>query len=269
MRFRNIVTPAAVLLAVPLFVAVQGPSGRAATPAGTVAITDRGPRAPAGGVTASPRSAGPGTPDYRAVCTTHPAPGRATCLSLVRTDVRPSLTAPPSASPYAAYGPPNFQAAYNLPSSWAGRGQTVAIVDAYNDPNAATDLAYYRSHYGLPAANLTIVNQNGQTSPLPPDAGSTGWASEESLDLDMVSAICPHCTILLVETDDNDDSNLGTGVDTAVRMGAGYVSNSYGAPEFPGESALPTPTTTIRVWRSPCPPGTAGTALSTPPTRST
>ena len=240
MKFRKIVTPAALLLAVPLFAAVQGPSGRAGTPADAAAITDPGPQAPAEGVAASLSSARPGTPDYRAVCTTHPAPGQATCLALVRTDVRPSLTAPPSASPYAAYGPPNFQAAYNLPSSSAGSGQTVAIVDAYNDPNAARDLAYYRSHYGLPPANLTIVNQNGQTSPLPLDAGSNGWASEESLDLDMVSAICPHCKILLVETDDNYFNNLGTGVNTAVSMGAGYVSNSYGGTEATGESALDT-----------------------------
>ena len=236
MKFRNIVTAAAVLLAVPLFVAVQGPSGRAATSADTVAITDPGPQAPAEGVPASLSSAGPGTPDYRAVCTTHPAPGQATCLSLIRTDVRPSLAAQPSASPYVAYGPPNFQAAYNLPSSSAGSGQTVAIVDAYNDPDAASDLAYYRSYYRLPPANLTIVNQNGQISPLPPDAGSNGWASEESLDLDMVSAICPNCEILLVETDDNYFNNLGAGVDTAVSMGAGYVSNSYGAAEFDGET---------------------------------
>ena len=240
MKFRKIVTPAAVLLAVPLFAAVQGPGGRAATPAGTGAITDPGPPAPAEGVPASLSSAGPGTPDYRAVCTTHPAPGRAACLSLIRTDIRPSMTAQPSASPYVAYGAPNFQAAYELPSSSAGSGQTVAIVDAYNDPNAASDLAYYRSHYRLPPANLTIVNQNGQTSPLPPDAGSNGWASEESLDLDMVSAICPHCMILLVETDDNYFNNLGTGVDTAVSMGAGYVSNSYGAAEFDGETSSDT-----------------------------
>ena len=236
MKFRKIVTAAALLLAVPLFVAVQGPSGRAARSADTIAITDPGPQAPAEGVPASLSSAGPRTPDYRAVCTTHPAPGQATCLSLIRTDVRPSLTAQPSASPYAAYGPPNFQAAYNLPSSSAGSGQTVAIVDAYNDPNAASNLAYYRSYYGLPAANLQVVNEYGQTSPLPADAGSTGWASEESLDLDMVSAICPNCKILLVETDDNSLDNLGTGVDTAASMGAGYVSNSYGAAEFDGET---------------------------------
>ena len=230
-------TAAALLLAVPLFVAVQGPSGRAATPAGTVAIIDPGPQASAEGVPASLSSAGPGTPDYRAACTTHPAPGQATCLSLIRTDVRPSITAQPPASPYAAYGPPDFQAAYDLPSSSAGSGQTVAIVDAYNNPNAASDLAYYRSYYGLPAANLQVVNEYGQTSPLPADAGSTGWASEESLDLDMVSAICPNCKILLVETDDNYFNNLGAGVDTAVSMGAGYVSNSYAAAEYLGETS--------------------------------
>ena len=237
MKFRKIVTPAALLLAVSLFGAVQGPSGSAGTLADTVAITDPGPPAWTEGVPASLSSAGSGMPDYRAACTTHPAPGQATCLSLIRTDVRPSITAQPSASPYAAYGPPNFQAAYNLPSSSAGSGQTVAIVDAYNDPDAASNLAYYRSYYGLPAANLQVVNEYGQTSPLPAGAGSTGWASEESLDLDMVSATCPECNILLVEADSPDFSDLGTGVDTAVSMGAGYVSNSYGGPEYLGETS--------------------------------
>ena len=245
MKFRKIGTAAALLLAVPVLVGVQGSSGRAATSADTTTITDPGPQTSAEGVPASLSSARLGTPDYRAVCTTHPAAGQATCLSLIRTDVRPALTAQPSASPFTAYGPPNFQAAYNLPSSSAGSGRTVAIVDAYKDPDAASDLAAYRSYYGLPPAHLTIVNQNGQASPLPPDAGSNGpasngWALEESLDLDMVSAICPNCKILLVETDDNYFSNLGTGVNTAVSMGAGYVSNSYGGPEFDGESSYDT-----------------------------
>ena len=86
--------------------------------------------------------------------------------------------------------------------STAGAGQTVAIVDAYDDPNAEADLAIYRSQYGLPACTTANgcfrkVNQNGAHRRCP--ATDAGWAGEISLDLDMVSAICPSCHILLVE----------------------------------------------------------------------
>jgi subtilase family serine protease len=108
----------------------------------------------------------------------------------------------------------------------------VAVVDAYNDPNAAADLATYRTAWGLPPCGtgcFTKVNQNGQASPLPsPDVG---WAEEESLDLDMVSAICPNCHIILVEANAPDPIDLGQGVNTAVNLGAKFVSNSYGGPE--------------------------------------
>jgi subtilase family serine protease len=101
-------------------------------------------------------------------------------------------------------GPAGLQGAYRLAlaSAAAGRGETVAVVDAYNDPDAAADLATYRAHYGLPACGagcFSQVNQEGEASPLPAASGSTGWATEESLDVDMVSAICPNCRILLVE----------------------------------------------------------------------
>jgi hypothetical protein len=117
----------------------------------------------------------------------------------------------------------------------------VAIVDAFDDPNAESDLGFYRSSYGLPACTtangcFSKVNQSGAASPLPPAAGSSGWASEISLDLDMVSAICPNCHILLVEANSTQITDLGTGVDAAVNMGAKYVSNSYGGAEFSGES---------------------------------
>ncbi|HEX2902234.1 MAG TPA: hypothetical protein VHO01_02150 [Jatrophihabitans sp.] len=147
----------------------------------------------------------------------------------------PNNTAAPSYTP-SGYGPADLADAYQLDTS-KGYGQTVAIVDAYDDPNAAADLAVYRSQYGLPACTiangcLQKVNQNGQTSPLP--APNQGWAGEISLDLDMVSAVCPQCNILLVEANSSYLSDLGTGVDTAVRLGARFVSNSYGGGEYIG-----------------------------------
>jgi subtilase family serine protease len=107
-------------------------------------------------------------------------------------------------------------------------------VDAYNDPDAAADLATYRSDWGLPACGtgcFSVVNQNGATSPLPGNAGTNGWDVEESLDVDMVSSACPLCHIILVETTAASTADLGTGVNSAVALGADFVSNSYGGSE--------------------------------------
>ncbi|MEV4445596.1 MULTISPECIES: S53 family peptidase [Streptomyces] len=138
----------------------------------------------------------------------------------------------------SGYGPASLQAAYNLPSSSGGSGQTVAIVDAYDDPNAEADLAVYRSQYGLSACTTANgcfkkVNQTGGTSY---PRGDSGWAEEISLDLDMVSAACPNCKILLVEASSATMTNLGTAVNTAVGLGAKYVSNSYGGSESSSDS---------------------------------
>ncbi|MFE3524632.1 peptidase S8 [Streptomyces sp. NPDC059161] len=133
----------------------------------------------------------------------------------------------------SGYGPASLQAAYKLPSSSAGSGHTVAIVDAYDDPNAEADLGKYRAQYGLSACTTANgcfkkVGQSG-TSTLP--SANAGWAEEISLDLDMVSAACPNCKILLVEAKTASMANLGTAVNTAVSLGAKYVSNSYGGGE--------------------------------------
>ena len=96
------------------------------------------------------------------------------------------------------WGARDIEAAYNLPSSSKGSGQIVAIVDAYDNPNVASDLAVYRSHYGLPKAKFYKYNQDGQQSHYP--KGRRGnWGSEIDLDVEMVSASCPNCTIYLVE----------------------------------------------------------------------
>jgi subtilase family serine protease len=141
-----------------------------------------------------------------------------------------------SGSP-SGYNPSDLQSAYKLPSATAGSGQTVAIVDAYNDPNAESDLSVYRSQFGL-AACTTVngcfrkIDQNGGTKY---SRGNTGWAEEISLDLDMVSAICPNCHILLVEANSNRFSDLATAVDRAALQGANEISNSYGGSEYSNE----------------------------------
>jgi subtilase family serine protease len=173
----------------------------------------------------------------RRVCAITHRAGIMSCMALIRTDVRQRSAASMGlhAPSGVGYGPSSLQSAYNLPSSTAGTGKIVAVVDAFNDPNAVSDLAVYRSSWGLAACNtstgagcLTVVNQNGKASPLPRNSGSTGWATEESLDVDMVSAICPLCHIYLVEANSPSTKSLGTAVNSAVSLGAGFVSNSYG-----------------------------------------
>ena len=159
-------------------------------------------------------------------------PGQVTCLALVRTDVTAQHGIQPQRSP-AGLGARDLRDAYKLPTASGGKGATVAIINVFDNPNAESDLAVYRAQYGLAPCTTANgcfkkVNATGGTTLPRPD---TGWAEEMSLDLDMVSAACPNCHILLVEADQPSISALGVGVDTAVRMGAKYISNSYGGPE--------------------------------------
>jgi subtilase family serine protease len=135
------------------------------------------------------------------------------------------------------YTPCDLRSAYALTSS-GGVGQTVAIVDAYDDPNAAADLGVYRTAYGLPACTTSNgcfrkVDQNGGTNY---PVANTGWAEEISLDLDMVSAVCPNCHILLVEASSNSLNDLLLAENRAATLGATVISNSWGANEFSSES---------------------------------
>ena len=144
----------------------------------------------------------------------------------------------PNATP-SGYGPSSLLSAYNLPSG-GGAGQTVAIVDAYNDPNAAADMATYRSQYGLPACTVASgcfkqVSQTGSTTSLP--TSDSGWSEEISLDLDMVSAIAPNAHIILVEAKSSSMTDLGTAVNEAVSLGAKFVSNSYGGSESSSDTS--------------------------------
>jgi subtilase family serine protease len=156
-------------------------------------------------------------------------PGKVHCLGQGR--LAPTTSGNPNSS---GLKPADLESAYKLSGLHSG-GRTVAIVDAFDDPNAASDLAVYRSAYGLPACTtangcFAKVNQNGQASPLP--SADYGWAEEESLDLDMVSAICPDCHIQLVEASGADTASLSTAEDTAAATpGVASVSNSWGGSE--------------------------------------
>ncbi|MFJ9929803.1 S8 family serine peptidase [Streptomyces misionensis] len=169
-------------------------------------------------------------PTHR-LCSQPSKPGYMACQSVVRTDITPHRTLGRDDTPQG-FGPTDLQAAYNLPKD-AGSGATVAIVDANDDPNAEQDLAAYRSQYGLPECGtgngcFKKIDQDGGTDYPAADAG---WAGEISLDVDMVSAACPQCHILLVEAKSASMDDLGTAVNQAVAQGAKYVSNSYGGSE--------------------------------------
>jgi hypothetical protein len=173
---------------------------------------------------------------YTRVCNA-PQPGEMACLSLRRTTapigaLPAGMTPAAAAAAVSGYGPADIDSAYKLPTT-QGSGKTVAIVDAYDDPSVESDLATYRSQFGLPACTTANgcfrkINQTGGTTPPKAD---TGWSGEIALDVEMVSAVCPLCKILLVEATSPTTANLGTAVNTAVAQGAVAVSNSYGGSE--------------------------------------
>jgi len=189
-------------------------------------------------------------------CSSQQPAGYASCNLVLRSAkaVKSVLNATPSAAlgDNGAYSPAYLRSAYNVNSldaaGNAGRGQIVAIVDAYSNPNLASDLAYYRRHFSLPVCNVGSVsstatecnfqqvNEQGATSPLPQSNAS--WGLEEAVDVEMVSALCPSCQILVVDASTASMNDLGASVNTAVSLGATVVSNSYGSSEFSSEDSL-------------------------------
>lgn len=167
--------------------------------------------------------------------------GTARCHAHVVTDTRGNPIngrANPNATP-AGYGPSTLRAAYGT-ASYVGQGTpTIAIVDAYGYANAEADLAKYRSTFGLPACTSASgcfkkVGQNGGAN-LPRE--DTGWAQESALDLDMASAMCPNCKIVLVEATTNSFNNLAAAVAYAKTIpGVRAISNSYGGTDSGGSS---------------------------------
>jgi hypothetical protein len=170
--------------------------------------------------------------DARPACPQASGPGQASCEALVRTNVPARAGVLPAATPPSGYSPSDLRSAYNLvtAAAAAGTGETIAVIGPYDDPNAESDVGVYRSQYGLPACTTANgcfrkVNENGQGTPLPQPGSfaAAGWQVDETLDLDMVSAICPNCHILLVETSSGSPPDMGLAVNSAVNLGAKYV----------------------------------------------
>ena len=173
---------------------------------------------------------------YHRVCGDAQYPGRSRCHALLRDDFAAHQVGP-DGTPGGLH-PADLQAAYGLNVS-GGTGQLVAIVDAYDNPNVEADLGVYRAEWGLPACTTANgcfrkTDQKGGTNY---PEGDTGWGLEMSLDVDMVSANCPNCKILVVEGNSNNNSDLATAVREAKKLGAVAISNSYGGSEYSGEDS--------------------------------
>jgi PKD domain/Subtilase family len=139
--------------------------------------------------------------------------------------------------PAKGYTPADLATAYGF-NPKHGAGQTIGIVDAFDDPNIVTDLDAFDLQYGLApetATSFVKVGQTGSTTALPA-ADTTGWSVEESLDVETARGVCNGCKILLVEVKNTSATAFLGGVKTAVRLGATEVSNSYGGPENPSWS---------------------------------
>jgi subtilase family serine protease len=202
---------------------------RIAGPAGLLLVTSSVLLVP--GLTAAAATAAP----LVQVCPTATA-GHAACQAIQLSTVHGGKGIHPDATP-TGYGPTDIQSAYDLPAT--GAGETVAIVDAYDDPSAESDLGSYRSQYGLSACTTANgcfkkVNQSGGTSY---PTGNSSWGEEMSLDLDAVSAACPKCGITLVEANDASNADLYAADNEAVTLGAKFVSNSWSGAEYAGQTS--------------------------------
>ena len=207
-------------------VAGGGTAGAATAGSGTAAAAARG------------AAAAQGEAAMQAACPHAPA-GDERCFALFarQRGVNAAIAAGVrgAASRPVGLSPADIAAAYKLPIR-RNPHETVAVVEAFRTPKLAANLAVYRSHYGLGACKestgcLRVVNQKGNAGPLPASAVPSGWDVETMLDVSMVSAVCPHCKILVVEARNDGVASLATAENTAARLGAQVISDSFGTQE--------------------------------------
>ncbi len=197
---------------------------------------------------AAPAASHVGYAQLQPVCHA-PAPGTAGCTAVIRVPVAAPTAdeaLPKGVHPFVsgagayekgpAHGltPGDLASAYSFDPS-GGAGQTVAVIDAYDDPDIEKDLASFDNEYALGECTTADhcfrkVNQEGLEAPLPPQ-DTTGWSLEISLDVEVTRAVCHGCNILLVEAENETDRALAKAVDEAAALGATEISNSYGGPE--------------------------------------
>lgn len=167
--------------------------------------------------------------------------GRWECKAYVRVDEHNRIK---SAITVSGLGPADLASAYKLDPAKTSTA-TIAIVDAFNYPNAESDLAQYRSQFGLPPCTTANgcfkkVNQNGATSPLPGNSPpGDDWTVEAALDLDLASAACPTCKLILFEANDDQGTGLFVAQNAAAATpGVVAISNSWGGPSDGTDASL-------------------------------
>ena len=220
----------------------------------------------------------------RPACST-PRPGSAACLALqlvpvsaeaqrhthpigmVRRAAEAHPAVPSPKTGQLGLRPQDLHSAYSLPTT-APAEQTIALIDAYNDPTAEADLKTYSEEFGLPACTAEsgcfkqVSQSSGSPLPFPKTSKelkealksgvkatkeeaeeAVGWGVEISLDIESAHATCQSCKILLVEANSQELSDLTTAVARAEELGAEEISNSWGAPEeaFPTAFATEPP----------------------------
>jgi hypothetical protein len=225
----------------------SGVFGSAGAPASTGALRvaadsasampgDSASAMPGDSASAMPGDSATAMPGATFACTPAIQTGSASCTLAISVNTTPVADPGTPAALIPGLHPADIWRAYALPTENPGR--TVAIVDAYDDPAAESDLAVYRAAFGLPPCTTAngcfrkVDQRGGGAFP----RADPAWSSEIALDLDMVSAGCPRCTILLVEADSAQLDALGAGVDTAAALGAAAISNSYYSPEWANEA---------------------------------
>jgi len=195
-------------------------------------------------------------------CPTRPTAGKAACLSEVDGTVPDQQAAqagkaeavatsdtaasplPDSAVPQAesksgAYTPADLASLYQIPAGLTTHA-TIGIIDVGSDPNTPAQLNFYRKYFSLPACTTSngCFREVGQNGGAKPSTTNSGWVDEIALDVQAVSAICPTCHILLVDASSASSSDLGAAALTAVRLGATYVSMSYGSADSAANGSL-------------------------------
>lgn len=186
----------------------------------------------------------PSTTEPYAACP-EPTTKRASCFAIA---VPPGAFVPGTSEPipFAGTGekgglsPADLQDAYDIPAT-GGEAGTVAVVVAYQNPTIASDLNVYRQRYGLPPCEkgsgcFRVVNQNGGTE-LPAQAPKGSWGLEAAIDVEMVSAMCSACHIVLVEASSSSWEDLLAAQSTAATLiGTTVISDSWGFYEDSEES---------------------------------
>lgn len=159
--------------------------------------------------------------------------GTASPLLKARPTAAPAHARPNAANGAAPFSPSQIRHAYGFDQlANQGAGQTIYIVDAYNDPNIASDLQTFDSQWGLPNPSFTVHKMSSRIR------NSASWGLEESLDVEWAHAVAPQANIVLVEAASNSNSNLYAAVDWATNQGAHVVSMSWGGGDSTGESSL-------------------------------